>query len=108
MKHYGILLAVAIVGSAYNHLKLGLGVTRGAEVEAVDYSGNPLVYYSYSPLASYLLAIPSAAGAPFPASVRLLTFLLFLWFLLAFGCRRRERPDFETCPLRGGGEMRLV
>ena len=69
---------------AHNHLQLGLGVTRGANVWAVDYSGKPFVYYSYSPLASYLLALPMLGGVSLQVSVRLVAFLLFVWFLVAF------------------------
>ncbi len=69
---------------AHNHLKLGLSVTRGTNVLALDYSGQPIGYYSWSPLASWLYALPMAAGAPLQLSVRIITFLFFLWFLLAF------------------------
>ncbi len=74
--HYGAF--------ALNHLKLGLGVTHGANILAVNYSGKPTVYYSFSPLVSWLVAIPLALGLPFQPAVHTVSFLFFLWFLAAF------------------------
>ena len=72
------------VAPAADHLKLGLGVTRGANVLAVNYSGKPTVYYSYSPLFSWLLAVPMVFGCPPLLAARLVAFAFFLWFLLSF------------------------
>ncbi len=69
---------------AYNHLKWGLGVTHGANVWAVNYEGKPQIWYSVSPLASWLVALPLAAGVPLQPAVRLVLLLLSLWFLIGF------------------------
>jgi hypothetical protein len=70
-------------GIASDHLKLGLQVTRGLNVQAVNYSGQPALYYSYSPLASWLLVLPLALGCPAPLAAHLVALPFFLWFLLA-------------------------
>ena len=75
---------------AHNHLKLGLAVTHGTNVMALDYSGKPMGYYSWSPLASWLIAAPLAAGLPLQPAVKLVTFLFFLWFLVAFWAFARQ------------------
>ncbi len=72
---------------AYNHVKLGLRITRGANLAALDQQDQPRFYYSYTPLASWLLAIPMGLGVPFHPAVRLVTALsygLFLGFLWVF------------------------
>jgi hypothetical protein len=67
---------------AHNHLQQGLGVTKGANLTAVDYSGEPRYYYSYTPLASWLLAAPMALGVQFHTAVRTVTLCLSCLFLL--------------------------
>ena len=66
---------------AYRHVHSGLRVTRGANLAAVGYDGEPSFYVTYTPFASWLLAIPMAVGVPFDPAVRGFMFTLSLWFL---------------------------
>lgn len=73
--------------TARNHLVLGLGVTKGANVTTIRDGGGLELHRSYSPLASWVVALPMAAGLPFHDAVRLpvlLSMNLFLASLWAF------------------------
>jgi hypothetical protein len=68
-----------------NHLVLGLGVTKGANVAMVRSDGSLDIHRSYSPLASWTVALPMALGVDFDLAVRLPMlvssnlFLIGLW-----------------------------
>ena len=77
--------------TARNHLVLGLGVTKGANVTVVRDGGGLELHRSYSPLASWVVALPMAAGMPFHDAIRLpvlLSMNLFLASLWALACGR--------------------
>jgi hypothetical protein len=84
--------------SALNHLELGLGVTRGSNVSVVRQDGRPVVHRSYSPMASWQVALPMALGLDFDLSVRLPVlissnlFLIGLWWLVEarWGARQAD------------------
>ncbi len=75
--------------SALNHLELGLDVTKGSNVSVIRQDGRPVVHRSYSPMASWTVALPMALGLDFDLSVRLPVlvssnlFLVGLWLLVA-------------------------
>ena len=67
--------------TARNHLLLGLGVTKGANVTAIRQDGSLELHLSYSPLASWSVALPMAAGLPYHAAIRLPVLLSINLFL---------------------------
>jgi len=67
--------------TARNHLVLGLGITRGANVTAIRQDRSLELHLSYTPLASWAVALPMAAGLPFHAAIRLPVLLSINLFL---------------------------
>lgn len=57
--------------TARNHLVLGLATTKGANVVAIRHDGSLEIHRSYSPLASWTVALPMAAGLSFDHSIRI-------------------------------------
>ncbi|WZP00038.1 hypothetical protein EP7_001655 [Isosphaeraceae bacterium EP7] len=70
---------------ARNHVVLGLGVTKGANATTLRDDGRLDLHRSYSPMASWTVALPMAMGLPYHASIRLPVlvslnlFLVGLW-----------------------------
>jgi hypothetical protein len=77
---------------ARNHLVLGLGRTKGANVACLAYDGTLRLHASYSPLASWTVAVPMALGVPFRTSAKAVTilsmnvFFVSLWYALRQQC----------------------
>jgi hypothetical protein len=65
-----------------NHLRLGLGTTKGTEVNTVWSDGRLELHPAYSPLASWTVAAPLALGVPFHLAVRLPVLVSFNLFLV--------------------------
>ncbi len=73
--------------TARNHVVLGLGTTKGANITTVHSDESLEIHRSYSPLASWLVAIPMALGVPFHSSIKLSVFVsmnLFFFSLWRF------------------------
>jgi hypothetical protein len=70
--------------TARNHLVLGLGRTKGANITGVKQDGTLIIHASYSPLASWTAAVPMALGVPFRASTKIVTIASMNLFFIAF------------------------
>jgi len=68
---------------AYRHATLGLKMTRGCLLTAIDYEGKPRFYSSYTPFASWLIALPMLFGLTLHTTVRLVTCLFYILFLIS-------------------------
>ena len=77
--------------TARNHLVLGLATTKGANVTTIRDDGSLELHRSYSPMASWVVALPMAAGLPFHASLRLPVLLSMNLFLAALWSFARDR-----------------
>src|SRR5208282_701039 len=70
--------------TAHNHLVLGLSRTKGANVTVVRQDGTLDIHTSYSPLASWVTALPLRFGVPFDAATQGTAIVHVLVFLVAF------------------------
>jgi hypothetical protein len=81
-------LSRQVGGTGLRHVTLGLRRTCGANVRDVRQDGSLTLHTSYSPLASWAVAVPLALGLPFNVSTRipnLISMNLFfagLWMLV--------------------------
>jgi hypothetical protein len=81
-------IARQIGRSGLTHIALGLGVTKGSNVTAIRQAGDVVIHRSYSPMASWTVALPMALGVDFDLSARLPVllssnlFLIGLWSLV--------------------------
>jgi hypothetical protein len=77
--------------TARNHLILGLATTKGTNVAAIRNDGSLEIHRAYSPLASWTVALPMAAGLSFDDSIRLPVLLSLNAFLVGLWSFARGR-----------------
>jgi hypothetical protein len=77
--------------TARNHLVLGLATTKGANVVAIRHDGSLEIHRSYSPLASWTVALPMATGLSFDNSIRIPVLLSLNAFLAGLWYFARDR-----------------
>jgi hypothetical protein len=79
--------------TARHHLVLGLATTKGASVTCVKHDGTLWLHSSYSPLASWTVAMPMALGLPFRESTKMVAIASMNLFFMAFWYVLRQNGD---------------